>query len=112
MELASVLYKMFTDKGIKVIRLGLHSIENDAYMAGPWHPSFSELCQSKIMLNSALEKLCEKGNYTLFVGKSDVSKMVGQKKSNILYLEEKGFNCKVRVDENLKDLNLIIEREV
>ena len=111
-ELASVLYKMFTDKGIKVIRLGLHSIENDAYMAGPWHPSFSELCQSKIMLNSALEKLCEKGNYTLFVGKSDVSKMVGQKKSNILYLEEKGFNCKVRVDENLKDLNLIIEREV
>ena len=111
-DLAAVLYKMFIDNGIKVIRLGLHSIENDAYIAGPWHPAFSELCQSKIMLNDALESLREKGNYSIFVGRSDVSKMIGQKKSNIHYLEEKGFNCKVKVDETLKDLNLRIEREV
>lgn len=111
-NLASRLYKMFTENGINVIRLGLHSIEMDAYIAGPWHPAFSELCQSQIMLNEVLGNITQTGNYTIFVGKSDVSKMIGQKRSNILFLENKGFNCKVKVDENLKDLQVRIEREV
>lgn len=111
-SLASKLYLMFEDAGIKVIRLGLHSIENDAYLAGPWHPAFSELCLSSIMLKKALEQLKDKGNYTIYVGKSDISKMIGQKKSNIVFLKEKGFNCKVKEKTVLKNLELQIEREV
>ncbi len=110
--LASKLYRMFSDVGIRVIRLGLHSIEKDAYIAGPWHPSFSELCQSQLMLNDVLSKLYEKGNYNLFVGKSDISKMIGQKRSNIKFLETKGFYCKVKQNENLSNLQVRIEREV
>ena len=60
-NLAVKRYTMFTENGIKVIRLGLHSIENEAYIAGPWHPAFSELCQSQIMLNKAIKLLKEKG---------------------------------------------------
>ncbi len=111
-SLASRLYKMFTDNDINVIRLGLHSIENEAYIDGPWHPAFSELCQSQIMLNEVLGSITEKGNYKIFVGKSDVSKMIGQKRSNIIYLENKGFICRVKADESLKDLQVRIEREV
>ena len=111
-KLASKLYLMFTREGIKVIRLGLHSIEKEAYIAGPWHPSFSELCQSQIMLTKVLTGLFDKGNYTIFVGKQDVSKMIGQRKSNITYLKSRGFNCKVKVDDSLSDLNFRIEREV
>lgn len=111
-KLAAKLFKMFTDNGIKVIRLGLHSIEQDAYISGPWHPAFSELCQSQIMLNYVLSKLLERGKYTLYVGKSDVSKMVGQKKCNLLHLEKLGFNCRVLVDEALDNLQVRIEREV
>ncbi len=111
-KLASKLYKMFTDNGIKVIRLGLHSIEKDAYVGGPWHPAFSELCQSQIMLNNVSSQLLERGNYTLFVGKSDVSKMIGQKKYNIKHLEKLGFNCRVEVDNSLRNLEVRIEREV
>ncbi len=110
--LASRLYKMFTDNGIRVIRLGLHSIEKDAYLAGPWHPAFSELCQSQIMLNEVLSQLNAKDNYIIYVGKSDVSKMIGQKRSNLIYLESKGFNCKVKTDLSLSNLKLKIEREV
>ncbi len=110
--LASRLYKMFTDNGIRVIRLGLHSIEKDAYLAGPWHPAFSELCQSQIMLNEVLGKITEKGNYRLYVGKSDISKMIGQKRSNIIFLESKGINCKVFEDGSLNNLQIRIEREV
>ena len=108
--LASKLYTMFTEAGIKVIRLGLHSIESDAYIAGPWHPAFSELCQSQIMLNSALKKLNNKGDYIIYVNKKDISKMIGQKKSNLLFLKTKGFNCKVKEKEGLGNLKIEIER--
>lgn len=111
-ELASKLYTMFTENGIKVIRLGLHSIEEKAYLSGPWHPAFSELCQSRIMLNNAIRQLNQKGRYIIYVGKSDVSKMIGQKRSNIVYLESHGFYCNVKSKEGLGNLELEIEREV
>lgn len=111
-KICTKLYLMLTKEGISVIRLGLHSIEKDAYLAGPWHPAFSELCQSQIMLTKVLTHLFDKGEYTIFVGKSDVSKMVGQKKSNLKYLKSRGFVCKVKVDESLDDLKFRIERKV
>ncbi len=110
-SLASKLYLMFTEANIRVIRLGLHSIENEAYIAGPWHPAFSELCQSGIMLKKALSTLVEKGKYIIYVGKSDVSKMIGQKRCNIVFLESHGFYCKVKEKEGLSNLELIIERD-
>ena len=109
--LASKLYTMFTDAGIKVIRLGLHSIESDAYIAGPWHPAFSELCQSQIMLNSALKKLNNKGDYIIYVNKKDISKMIGQKKSNLNYLKSQGFECKVCEKDGLGSLKIEVEKE-
>lgn len=111
-NLASKLYAKFCDAGIRVIRLGLHSIEESAFIAGPWHPAFSELCQSQIMLSDVLKKLKEKGRYIIYVGKSDVSKMIGQKKSNISFLQDRGYYCKVKVRPELSDLKTEIEREV
>ncbi len=111
-NLASKLYEMFVEANIKVIRLGLHSIEGEAYLAGPWHPAFSELCMSNIMLKKALKLLKQKGHYTIYVNKSDVSKMIGQKKCNILHLEGLGFFCKVKEKDTIKPLEIEIEREV
>ncbi len=111
-SLSAKLYKMFTANGIRVIRLGLHSIEENAYLAGPWHPAFSELCQSQIMLTEVLEELKEKGKYIIYVGKSDVSKMVGQGRKNLEFLKNNGFNCRVLTDENLSNLQYKIIREV
>lgn len=109
--LAVKLYNMFTESGINVIRLGLHSIENDAYIAGPWHPAFSELCQSQIMLTAVLKELKEKGKYNIYVGKSDVSKMIGQKRSNLIFLESKGYFCRVKEKASLGSLKFELEKE-
>lgn len=111
-KICSKLYLMLSKEGINVIRLGLHSIEDGAYIAGPWHPAFSELCQSQILLTKVLTHLFDKGEYIIYVGKSDVSKMSGQRKSNIKYLKSRGFDCKVKVDESLGDLKFRIERKV
>lgn len=110
--LCAKIYPMFTEKGIRVIRLGLHSIEDGSYIAGPWHPAFSELCLSQIMLNNVLKYLTDKGNYTIYVNKSDVSKMIGQKRSNILHLESLGFNCSVKASSLVNEMEFRIEREV
>lgn len=109
-ELCSHLLKMFLDSNIKVIRLGLHSIEKDSYIAGPWHPAFSELCYSNLFLNKAKTLLFEEGKYTLYVNPSSVSKMVGQHKGNINILNKLGFDCSVKTDVSLSELEIKVER--
>ncbi len=109
-SLCSRLLTMFYEANIKVIRLGLHSIENNSYIAGPWHPAFSELCYSKIYLNNAQKLLTESGSYTLYVNPSSVSKMVGQRRGNINTLKKLGFDCIVKTDSKLGEYEINVER--
>lgn len=100
-SICSRLLLTFESAGVKVIRLGLHSIDTRAFIAGPWHPAFSELCFSRIFLNKALGVLSEKGKYNIFVSPGNVSKMTGQKRNNIIKLKESGFECRVLPDKEL-----------
>lgn len=105
-ELCARLLTMFERKGIRVIRLGLHSGGNveDGYVAGVYHPAFRELCESKIYLEDAIKLLdgCEKGEKTLLVANGCISKMIGQKRENLEKLREMGFDCKVKERNGLK----------
>ncbi len=109
-ELCSELLIMFKDANIKVIRLGLHSIEDNSYIAGPWHPAFSELCYSKIYLKNVKKLLLQEGKYTLYVNKSNISKMIGQNKCNINLLKKIGFDCIVKGDDELLEYDIRVER--
>lgn len=99
--LCAELKSDFEGNGIKVIRLGLHSIDKDSYVAGPWHPAFGELCESAVMYKKALKILNEKGNYLLSVNTKDVSKMIGQKRKNIEKLKFSGYICRVVADDGV-----------
>lgn len=109
--LCSKLMKIFYDNRIKVIRLGLHNIDTEHYVAGPWHPAFSELVFARMYLEAAKEKLIKlpKGNYRLTVKKGCISKMVGQKKENINTLRSLGYECRVYEDDNLCDYEIKTE---
>jgi hypothetical protein len=91
---------LFYENNIKVIRLGLHSggAVEEGYIAGPYHPSFGELCESKLYLKAALIKLKDlpKGQYTVKVKQSELSKMIGQKRINIEELKKYGYCCTVK----------------
>lgn len=104
------LLDIFKESNIKVIRLGLHSIDKRAYIAGPWHPAFSELCYSKMFLDKAISILTEKGTYKLFVAPENISKMIGQKKKNINTLKSLGYECIVCADKTLSSDDIIAER--
>ncbi len=109
-ELCAILIKMLENTDIKLIRLGLHTIDEGSFVAGPWHPAFSELCHSQLFLNELKSQLTEKGSYVLYTNPRNISKLIGQRRSNINRLRLLGFNCRVVGDSNITDGKIIIER--
>lgn len=108
-DLVCKLLKMFNDSGINVIRTGLHTIDEQSYVAGPWHPAFSELCQSKMYLETALKKLKKQGKYIIYVKPNCISKMIGQKRTNINKLNNMGYDCTVKPKDNLSEYEIEIK---
>jgi histone acetyltransferase (RNA polymerase elongator complex component) len=108
-ELAVKLEEMFVSNGIKVIRVGLHSIDETAYLAGPWHPAFRELCDS-LRFRQRIEPNLHPGHkYEIFVSNNDVSKAVGHKKSNIKYFSDKNIKVKFIGSNDILLLNFEIK---
>ena len=111
-SLCAELIGMFEARGIRVIRVGLHdtpSLRRDR-IAGPYHPAFRELCESRIMLFRATELLGGRapGRYTLRVAPGSRSKMTGQKKSNIAALRRMGYDITIREDASLSGREIAV----
>ncbi len=100
-KLCVKLCGMFERENIPVIRLGLHTIDEDAYVAGPWHPAFAELCDSYKFRKLIESKLGNKGEYTVFVNPRSLSKAIGQSKANINYFKSIGYDIKIKEDNDL-----------
>ncbi len=99
--LCAKLLDFFEEQGISVIRLGLHSspeLERDM-LAGPWHPAFRELCESRRMLQNIIGFLKEnnipKGRVVITVNPKNISTAIGQCKSSLTALKELGYDAKV-----------------
>lgn len=97
-EFCADLLDFFESQGIRVIRLGLHSspeLEHDR-LAGPYHPAFRELCQSRRFLRGIERAL---GGRTeacrLSVSPRDLSAVLGQKRANVSELCGKGYSVTV-----------------
>lgn len=91
-ELTAILYQMFSDAGIRVIRMGLHTDEalGESALAGPYHPAFGELVYTRLYrkkAESVMSKMdLRNKRVCLLVSPEKVSQMTGQQKSNIKYL--------------------------
>lgn len=115
-NLCALLLKMFSDNNIEVIRLGLHyseDLERDMVFNN-YHPAFRELCESKLMLEEfkriiSDERFPESKSLLISVNPSCVSKLVGQKRSNILEMNRLGYNIKLNRDDTLSTYQIIVE---
>lgn len=112
--LCSDLLDFFEEQGIAVIRLGLHStpeLKMDM-LAGPWHPAFRELCDSRRILNRIVayckEHKIPQGEITIYVAPSCISKATGQRKSNLAKLGELGYQAKIKPDDKMNNLGFYI----
>ena len=106
-SLCAELLIYFEERNIPVIRLGLHDSPSlrEGMAGGVFHPSFRELCESRIMYNNAVKLLEEnkitEGTVEFFVSPGSVSKFTGNKRSNIKALAGIGITAKVRQDNML-----------
>ena len=110
--LCADLLKLFEENDIRVIRLGLHDSESlrRDMLSGPYHPSFRELCESRIMLDKALELLDgrEPGICKIAVNPRSRSKLAGNKKSNLKALSERGYTLEITEDSRIHDLDVVL----
>jgi histone acetyltransferase (RNA polymerase elongator complex component) len=107
-ERTARVMEMFERQNIRIIRVGLH--QSDALargvVAGPAHPAFRELCESRLMLERLLAQVACRppGRLTVSVRPQDVSRMIGQRRQNAAALAERGFALSVRPDALAKPL--------
>lgn len=89
-------YPRFEKAGIGVIRMGLQPSESleKSVVAGPYHPAFGELVQSRLWLKKIKKRLMQLGRgekLEMHLSHRDVSSVIGQQKRNLLRIEELGF---------------------
>lgn len=98
--LSAEILEMFESAGVSVIKLGLHAsqdVEKDM-LGGLYHPAFRELCESEIYRKKMSALICTDKAVTFTVPQSQLSKALGQKKSNIHYFRLKGVEVRVIPD--------------
>jgi histone acetyltransferase (RNA polymerase elongator complex component) len=84
---------------VPVIRIGLQASEGldrgDVVLAGPYHPAFGQLVRSRLWLR-ALLGLARTGTMTALVHRADLADALGNKRNNILCLQQKYSHFTVR----------------
>lgn len=102
-ELVSELLLLFEESGVNVIRVGLHTVDKDGFVEGPWHPAFGELSKSRVLIKKVLkiisDKNIKKGDIEIRLPKSNISAMIGQKRVNIEALKKMGYNPRITEDQ-------------
>ena len=99
-EICKKLVRMFTDKKIDVIRVGLQNTDeitdpsdkNSEVIAGPYHPAFRQLVESEMWYDAIVEKIkklnVKVSKVEIKVNPMDSNNVIGHKKQNIIKLKK------------------------
>lgn len=105
-EICAQLMEIFDGAGIKIIKMGLHADTGleGKIVAGPYHPAFRELCLAKQKLIKIKKQLTNTApkSITIKVNPKQLSQWKGQKNSNIIQLEQMGFDAHIVADSALQ----------
>ncbi len=110
-ERSKEVVKLFNDKKIEVIRIGLQNteeitdpnIKGSQVVAGPYHPAFRQLVESSMWYDSILEKIKKINTKVvkikILANPININNIIGHKKENILKLKDI-YDLDVVVEEN------------
>lgn len=106
--LCADLVQFFEDRDIDVIRVGLHSSKDikENMLAGGYHESLGEMVISKMMYNRITQT--PPGEHQVYINKKSISKLLGNKKSNLEELEKAGYKLTIKYSNALKPNELRI----
>lgn len=110
-EVCKELVRMFADKKIEVIRVGLQNTEeiadpaseNSEVVAGPYHPAFRQLVESALWYDAIVGKIKKLNvkvkEVEVTINPIDANNVIGHKKENILKLK------------NMYDVDLVLQQD-
>ncbi len=114
-EICKELVRMFADKKIEVIRVGLQNTDEIAepgsqeseVVAGPYHPAFRQLVESAMWYDAVVGKIKKLNvkvkEVEVTVNPIDANNVIGHKKENVLKLKETyDVDLILQQDENMK----------
>ena len=99
-ETCKQLVRMFTDKKIEVIRVGLQNTDEicnpdnkeSEVVAGPFHPAFGQLVESSMWYDAIVEKIKKLNvkvkEVEVTVNPIDANNVIGHKKENVIKLKD------------------------
>ncbi len=114
-EICKELVRMFDNKKIEIIRIGLQNTEEitnpqnqtSQVVAGPYHPAFRQLVESAMWYDAIVGKIKKLNvkvkEVEVTVNPIDANNVIGHKKENILKLKETyDVDLILKQDENIK----------
>ncbi len=119
-ETSAVLLKMFNKKKIDVIRIGLQSTEEicnpenegSQVIAGPYHPAFRQLVESRICYDEISKKIGRLNNKVkkvkVAVNDNCINNFIGHKRENINRIKEiYNVDLLIKKDGNVKSFKIL-----
>ena len=114
-ETCKELVRMFADKNIEIIRVGLQNTDEitepntpeSEVVAGPYHPAFRQLVESSMWYDAIIGKIKKLNvkvkEVEVTVNPIDANNVIGHKKENILKLKDTyDVDLILKQDENIK----------
>lgn len=114
-ETCKKLVRMFADKKIDIIRVGLQNTEEisdpknekSEIIAGPYHPAFRQLVESEMWYDAIVEKIKKLNvkvkEVEVTVNPVDINNVIGHKKENVLKLKDTyDVDLIIKQDEKIK----------
>ncbi len=113
-RLCARLLPLLEGAGVRVIRMGLHAEREmqEKILAGPYHPAFRELVLSRMFLERLMGELSavQPGEYTVRVHPKSISVALGEKKSNVEHLKNRGYGVIFCQDGSVERNGFLIEK--
>lgn len=122
-EWCAEILPLYTESGIRILRVGLQGSDTleDAIVAGPYHPAFGELVESRIICNQIIEKLDKSVSVDSNKGSKDgkkitiisnpklISKIIGQKRANIKAIKKRYNLDEIVIKQNPEQEGFLIK---
>ncbi len=117
-QIVKKLLALYYVNNINVIRVGLQATEEiqlgKSIVDGPYHPAFRELVEGEMVkdyLASFIKDNKVKNNIIVKTNKKNISKIIGNKKCNSLYIKEQlGVTLKTQEDNiDINELEIILD---